>query len=120
MELLTSLRSSFKWFVGITLLLSLFVNYRLFNYSIELKQSNQELTQTLEAQQKNNDHLASQIESLKQDKQQAQLAQDEMISQERQARLALERRIIQLKKELAHAPCNHEPIDYPTGWVSGY
>lgn len=120
MDVLTSIKAGFKWLVILTLVLSLFINYRLFRYSSELRQSNQQLAQTLEAQQKNNDHLAMQIESLKQDKQQAQLVQDEMINQERQARLALERRITQLKKELAHAPCNHEPIDYPANWVSGY
>lgn len=120
MELLTSLRSSFKWFVGITLLLSLFVNYRLFSYSTELKQDNQQLAQTIKSQQQTNEHLAAQIESLKQDKKRDQLTQDEMINRERHARLTLQHRIQQLKKELDNAPCGHQPIDYPAQWVSGY
>lgn len=120
MELLTSIKAGFKWLVILTLLLSLFINYRLFSYSTELKQDNQQLAQTIESQQQTNEHLAAQIESLKQDKKQEQLTQDEMISRERHARVALQQRIQQLKRELDNAPCSHRPIDYPAQWVPGY
>ena len=120
MNAFTSIKAAFKWLIIITLLLSIFINYRLFDYSNELKQDNQQLSHTLKAQQQNNDHLATQIESLNQDKKHAQQVQDDMVNKQQRAHIALENRLKQLKKELEHAPCNNQLIDYPAQWVSGY
>ncbi|MBT2919817.1 hypothetical protein [Vibrio anguillarum] len=120
MGVLSQFKRTALWVAGVTFILSLLVNYKLFGYTSELKASNQMLGETITSQETTNHLLAERITMLTTQRREAQQVADETSTRERYARHRLKTRVEQLEKELEHEICSAEPIAYPVGWVSGY
>ncbi|APF79522.1 hypothetical protein ASZ86_02060 [Vibrio cholerae] len=120
MGVLSQFKRTALWVAGVTFILSLLVNYKLFGYTSELKASNKTLGDTITNQETTNNKLAERITDLTAQRTKAQQAADESSHRESDARIRLSDRIEQLEKELKDETCSTVPIAYPADWVSGY
>ena len=120
MDYLNQIKRTLIWVAGVTLLLSLLINYKLLGYIGELKSDNQQLGNTITSQETTNENLNKRIETLTAQQASAQQVADEMAHREREAQQRLTKQVIQLKKELENEKCSNELIAYPAGWVSDY